>query len=106
MRGLLLPCYVIEVLVVLVLPKLLLLPWYVIEVLVEAQQEMVYAAEDGGIYVRRLSGFSSYLQCWLDFVNQLILLILGRQGSTDWLEGKPEDWCWKREAGTVSIVKR
>ena len=31
----------------------LLLPCYVIEVLVEAQQEMVYAAEDGGIYVRR-----------------------------------------------------
>jgi len=59
----------------------LLLPCYVIEVLVEAQQEMVYAAEDGGIYVRR-------------------------QGSTDWLEGRPEDWCWKHEAGTVSIVQR
>ena len=35
MRGLLLPCYVIEVEVV-------------------AQQEVVYAAEDSGIYIRRL----------------------------------------------------
>ena len=31
----------------------LLLPCYVIEVLVRGQQEMVFAAEDGGIYVRR-----------------------------------------------------
>ena len=31
----------------------LLLPCYVIEVLVGGQQEMVFAAEDGGIYVRR-----------------------------------------------------
>ena len=30
-----------------------LLPCYVIEVVVVAQQEMVFAAEDGGIYVRR-----------------------------------------------------
>ena len=29
-----------------------------------------------------------------------------RQGSTDWLEGRAEDWCWKQEAGTVSISKR
>ena len=31
----------------------LLLPCYVIEVLVRGQQEMIFAAEDGGIYVRR-----------------------------------------------------
>ena len=33
----------------------LLLPCFVIEVLVRGQQEVVFAAEDGGIYVRRYS---------------------------------------------------
>ena len=46
MRGLLLPCYVIEVVVV-------------------AQQEAVYAAEDGGIYVRRYLRDSASSFHWL-----------------------------------------
>jgi len=61
--------------------RCLLLPCYVIEVLVQGQQEMVFAAEDGGIYVRR-------------------------QASTDWLEGRPEEWGWRKEGDAVGIVKK
>ena len=50
---------------------------------------------------------------WRDLRSQVIglfiqrcLSLFRRQGSTDWLEGRPEDWCWKHEAGTVSIYQR
>jgi len=75
----------------------LLLPCYVIEVLVRGQQEMVFAAEDGGIYVRRF--FSLPLSTHPE-------LLTYRQASTDWLEGRPEDWCWRTEGEAVGIVKK
>ena len=56
----------------------LLLPCFVIEVLVRGQQEMVFAAEDGGIYVRR------FLILPLLSLTHPEVQLIGRQPPTGW----------------------